>query len=92
MTPIESLMKTLESLNQYEEECIKNYKNNSGINSKCSQLVKLHTITRFSAILEILKNQNKKIIELEEKINTLTDKSFKKKTTTHACNLGFLDY
>jgi hypothetical protein len=44
-----------------------------------------NTQPRFNVILEIFKNQEKRIQELEKKINSMD------KPQSHPCNIGFLD-
>jgi hypothetical protein len=44
-----------------------------------------NTQPRFNVILEIFKNQEKRIQELEKKINSVG------KPSSHPCNIGFLD-
>ena len=44
-----------------------------------------NTQPRFNVILEIFKNQEKRIQELEKKVNSVD------KPSSHPCNIGFLD-
>ena len=75
----------LENFNKAQQEAIDKYINTDGINSKCSQLARLHTMPRFSVILNILKIQEKRIQELESLILS------NKKDPRHPCDVGFLN-
>ena len=75
----------LENFNKAQQEAIDKYINTDGINSKCSQLARLHTMPRFSVILNILKSQEKRIQELESLILS------NKKDPRHPCDVGFLN-
>lgn len=75
----------LENFNKAQQEAIDKYINTDGINSKCSQLARLHTMPRFSVILNILKSQEKRIQELESLILS------NKKDPKHPCDVGFLN-
>lgn len=78
----------LENFNKAQQEAIDKYINTDGLNSKCSQLARIHTIPRFSVILNILKSQEKRIQELESLI--LSNKKIKK-DSKHPCDVGFLN-